>query len=130
MQAAFLRIKLKYLEKWNERRNEIATKYIENITNKEIILPEEIYEGKQVWHIFSCRCNKRDDFRDYLASNGIGTGCHYPISLNNQQAYKEWSNQKYPIAEEISATQISLPMYYGLKDNEVDYIIEKINDFR
>ena len=89
-------------------------------------------EVKPVWHIFAIRCNRRDELADYLASFGIMTNRHYPIPIHLQKAYENLNIMKgeLPIAEEISRTELSLPMYYGLSDEEVSFIIEKINLFQ
>lgn len=133
MQAGFLRIKLQYLDKWNARRNEVAKRYLEEIKNPNIVLPiasDEDY--KCVWHLFVVRTQERDKFEKYLSDNGIGTVKHYPIPIHMQGAYKElgFTKGSFPIAEEISASVLSIPMYYGITDEEVSYVIEKINDFK
>ena len=132
MQAAFLSAKLPYLNKMNEERRRIAKKYLEGIVNPDIILPYILPECEPVWHIFAIRTAKRDVLEAYLKENGIGTNKHYPIPIHLQECYKELDFQKgdYPIAEEISATELSLPMYYGMTDEEINYVINKINDFQ
>lgn len=132
MQAAFLAAKLPYLDKMNEERRRIAKMYLVGIKNPDIILPYVMPECEPVWHIFAIRTSKRDDLEKYLDENGIGTNKHYPIPMHLQECYKDLGFQKgaYPIAEEISATELSLPMYYGMTNDEVNYIINKINDFK
>lgn len=132
MQAAFLRVKLPHLDKWNDRRREIAASYIAEITNPLIKLPlatDEEYE--HIYHVFAVRCDKRDELEAYLADNGIGTVKHYPIPMHMQGAYADLNIPEgaLPIAEEISRTILSIPMYYGMTDEEVSYVIEKINAF-
>ena len=77
------------------------------------------------------RCKERDALADYLKEAGIGTNKHYPIPMHLQDAYKELGIKKgeLPIAEEISATELSLPMYYGMAEEEISYVVEKINEF-
>lgn len=132
MQAAFLGAKLPHLEKMNEERRRIAKKYLEGIKNSEIILPYVIDDVIPVWHIFAIRCQKRDELESYLKENGIGTNKHYPIPMHLQECYKDLGYKKgdFPIAEEISETELSLPMYYGMTDEEIQYVIEKINNFK
>lgn len=132
MQAAFLGAKLPHLEKMNEERRRIAKKYLEGIKNSEIILPYVIDDVIPVWHIFAIRCQRRDELESYLKENGIGTNKHYPIPMHLQECYKDLGYKKgdFPIAEEISETELSLPMYYGMTDEEIQYVIEKINDFK
>lgn len=133
LQAAFLRAKLPILDKVNEDRRKTAGKYLEGIKNKKLILPQvdwNIYTP--VWHIFAVRTSERDALASYLEEKGIHTGIHYPIAIHNQQAYQELGIPKgsLPICEEISDTQISLPMYYGMMQEETDYVIKALNDWQ
>lgn len=132
LQAAFLLVKLPYLDKMNEERRKIANMYLSRIENPDIILPYVMPECEPVWHVFAIRTRKRDALEEYLNKNGIGTNKHYPIPMHLQKCYKDLGFQKgdYPIAEEISATELSLPMYYGMTNDEVNYIINKINNFK
>ena len=132
MQAAFLDTKLNHLDRWNKRRQQIADMYLKGIHNSEIGLPQVIEGVEPVWHIFAIRSKSRDKLKEYLASKGISTLEHYPIPIHLQDCYKELGFKKgdFPIAEEISATELSLPMYYGLTNEEVQYLIDVINDFR
>lgn len=131
MQAAFLSAKLSFLDEINADRRKIASRYITGITNKDIILPAT-YEGAEpVWHIFAIRCNKRDELVSYLEDKGIHTNKHYPIPLHLQHAYADlgFSEGDYPIAELISKTELSLPMFYGLTESQQQYVIDAINAF-
>ena len=133
MQAAFLRVKLPMLDKWNEERQKIAKRYLSEIHNPAIILPlhsDQDYE--HVYHVFVVRSGKRDELETYLNEKGIGTVKHYPIPIHLQEAYKELGLKEgaLTIAEEISKTVLSIPMYYGMTDEEVDYVINQINYFR
>ena len=132
MQAAFLDAKLPYLDKMNEERRRIAQIYLTGIVNPEIILPYVAPENEPVWHVFAIRTPKRDALEKYLNANGIGTNKHYPIPLHLQECYNDlgFKEGDYPIAEEISATELSLPMYYGMTDDDVNYVIEIINKFK
>lgn len=132
VQAAFLRIKLRNLDKWNEDRRKTSQKYIDGINNPRIIKPVEIDYTKHVWHLFVVRTEKRDEFAKYLNDNGIGTTIHYPIPMHMQGAYAELniSEGSLPIAEKISNEVISLPMWYGMNNEEIQYIINKINSWR
>ena len=132
MQAAFLRVKLPHLDKWNENRRKIAARYLTEIKNPLIKLPlatSETYE--HIYHVFVIRCEKRDELEKYLSDNGIHTVKHYPIPMHMQQAYAELHIPEgtLPIAEEISRTVLSIPMYYGMTEAQVDYVIEKLNKF-
>lgn len=131
IQAAFLRIKLKNLDRWNEGRRRIAQKYIDGINNPKIIKPIEAEYAKHVWHLFVIRSEKRDELQEYLKSRGIDTLIHYPIPMHLQRAYENLGLEKgsYPAAEKISQEVMSLPMYYGMQDGEIEYVIDNINSF-
>ena len=131
IQCGFLNIKLKNLDRWNADRNRIAKKYFAGIHNPKVKLPV-IHEGNyHVWHIFGVRCSQRDELEAYLNSHGIGTNKHYPTPMHLQGAYADLNIKKgeLPLAEEISSTELSIPMYYGMTDAEIDYVIETINNF-
>ncbi|MCI8544439.1 MAG: DegT/DnrJ/EryC1/StrS family aminotransferase [Lachnospiraceae bacterium] len=130
MQAAILRVKLCKLDEWNGYRNEIAQKYLNKIKNEKVILPVPNMYGTHVWHIFAVRTENREKFEKYLNECGIGTTIHYPIPIHMQGAYKgeKWKKGDFPIAEKISMTELSLPMYYGMKE-EIQYVIEMVNRF-
>ena len=131
LQAAFLRAKLPVLDRMNERRRDIAKAYINGINNPKIMLPYVINDVVPVWHIFAIRCKERDKLAGYLREFGIKTNQHYPIPIHLQKCYDNLCFNKgdFPIAEEISSTELSLPMYYGLSDEEIDFIIDKLNKF-
>lgn len=132
MQAAFLSAKLPHLDKINEERRKIADRYLNGITNTEIVLPHIPEYANPVWHIFGIRCKRRPELEVFLNERGIGTNKHYPIPMHLQECYKDlgFKNGDFPIAEEISATELSIPMYYGMTDQEVQYVIDSINDFK
>lgn len=127
IQAAVLEVKLKYLDSSNKRRVAIASKYIDGITNSEIILPNKVVNGNNVYHIFPVRSKRRDELKTYLDRNGIKTMIHYPIPPHWQGAYSEWNGRSYPISEEIHETELSLPMSSALVDEQVKYVIQKVN---
>ena len=98
--------------------------------NSVLALPtSEEYE--QIYHLFVIRCERRDELEKYLNENGIGTLKHYPIPMHEQECYKDLGikHGELPIAEEISRTVLSIPMYYGMTDEQIDYVIDKINKF-
>lgn len=132
MQAAFLRVKLKSLDKWNSERQRIAEKYFDKINNRNIILPpKNSEEYRHIYHVFAIRCEERDGLEKYLYENGIGTVKHYPIPIHLQKAYEDLKKGEgtYPIAENICRTILSIPMYYGISDEEIEYVADKINQF-
>ncbi len=132
LQAAFLAAKLPHLHKMNEERRKIARRYMNEIKNPEVVLPYVPENMVPVWHIFGIRCGRRDELEKFLNVAGIGTNKHYPIPMHLQECYKDlgFMEGDFPIAEEISATELSLPMYYGMTDEETQYVIDKVNEFR
>ncbi|MBO4910920.1 MAG: DegT/DnrJ/EryC1/StrS family aminotransferase [Lachnospiraceae bacterium] len=132
LQAAFLSAKLPILDKVNEQRRSIAQKYLSGIKNPEIILPYVPDYAEPVWHIFGIRCKRRAELESFLNSSGISTNKHYPIPMHLQECFKDLGFVKgdYPIAEEISETELSIPMYYGMTDEEIIYVIDRINEFK
>ncbi len=131
MQAAFLSVKLKSLDKVNDDRRATAEKYLKGINNPEIVLPYVPEYAEPVWHIFGIRCKRRDELEKYLNDKGIGTNKHYPIPMHLQKCYEDLGYKKgdFPIAEEISETELSLPMYYGMTDEEIQYVIDAVDSF-
>jgi dTDP-4-amino-4,6-dideoxygalactose transaminase len=131
MQAAFLLAKLAHLDRMNEERRRIAKMYSDGIRNPKIITPIVKEYCVPVWHIYGVRCAERDALESFLNEKGIGTNKHYPIPMHMQECYKELgiAQGELPVAEEISATELSLPMYYGMTDEEIKYVINTINDF-
>lgn len=131
LQAAFLSAKLPHLDRMNIERRRIAARYLNEIKNDKVVLPYVMDGVVPVWHIFAVRCRERDALANYLKNAGIKTNKHYPIPMHLQGAYKDLNITKgaLPIAEEISATQLSFPMYYGMTENEISYVVERINEF-
>lgn len=131
LQAAFLSAKLPLLEKMNLERRRIADRYLSEIKNSKVVLPTVGEDFVPVWHIFGIRCENRDALENHLNNAGIGTNKHYPIPMHLQDCYKDLGFKKgdFPIAEEISETELSIPMYYGMTDEEISYVVEIINSF-
>lgn len=132
MQAAFLGAKLPHLERMNAERRRIAQMYLDGIKNPEVVLPFVPDYAVPVWHIFGIRCKRRAELEKFLNDKGIGTNKHYPIPMHLQDCYKdlEFKQGDFPIAEEISETELSIPMYYGMTDEEAQYVIDCINEFK
>ncbi len=130
LQAAFLGAKLNYLDEWCAERRAIAARYLAEIDNPEIKLPVVKY-GTPVWHLFVVRCKERDRLRAYLEENGIGTNIHYPIPMHEQRAFAGYHlpHGSLPIAEELAATVLSIPIFNGMTDEEISTVIETINKF-
>ena len=130
IQAAVLRVKLKRLDEDNNKRQEIAKYYIENIINPEIMLPRiDSIQNSHVWHLFIIRHKQRDKLQQYLTEHGIQIVIHYPIPPHKQQAYKEWNNLSYSITEKIHQEVLSIPINPAMLDDEVEYVIKTINGY-
>ena len=154
IQAGILRIKLKHLPNWNEKRRQNASLYTELLTRnsehlparasaqegatryidlatRNIIIPFEPSWSKSVYHLYIIRTQRRDDLQRYLADNGINTGLHYPIPLHLQNAYKNLNlpNGNYPITERVAREILSLPMFPGLTSEQIEYVSSKIKSF-
>lgn len=132
IQAAFLSVKLKYLQLFTAERQRIAEMYLQLLAGiKEIILPETLPGATHVYHIFLIRTKKRDALRAYLKEQGIDTLIHYPIPPHLQKAYAHLGYKKgdFPIAEMLADTSLSLPVYPGLSEKEIEYISMAIKTF-
>jgi len=130
LQAALLRVKLGHLERWNTTREAIAARYINEINNPHITLPPPSDDDyKCVWHIFAVTSPRRNQLKAFLESAGIGTAIHYPVPMHKQGAYSAFNDANLPIAEAISDTQLSLPLYCGMSEQEVRYVVDTANKF-
>lgn len=129
IQAAILNVKLKYLNEENQSRRKIAQYYLENIQNKQIILPYVEDYRDHVWHLFVVRTENRDKFREYLAKHGIQTIIHYPVPPHKQLAYKQWNNLSFPITEKMHREVLSLPINSVLSDKDIIAIVKVINSY-
>lgn len=129
IQAGVLDVKLTMLEQWTEERKAIAEKYYMGMHNPKVRLPKKMEEN--VYHIFPVFCDTRDELQAFLEDKGIHCMIHYPRPIHLQGAYEEMNGKvgDYPIAEEICATELSIPLYPGLTEEEIQYIIEAVNEF-
>lgn len=129
IQAAFLNVKLPYVDHEIAIRREIADFYLENIKNSNIILPNKGNVDEHVWHLFIVRTNKRDVLQSYLDQNGIQTLIHYPIPLHKQSCYPDFNNFLLPITEQIHHEVLSLPISPVMNKDEIVRVIERLNEF-
>lgn len=127
--AAVLNVKLPYLNKENQRRKQIAKAYLEGINNPQTTLIKD-NDRDNVYHIFPILSPSRNRLQQYLKDNGIETMIHYPIPPHQQEAYKEWNEQHYPITEFIHQQELSLPCNPTMTDEEVYQIIDSINMYQ
>ena len=136
IQAAFLEVKLKYIDAENQYRRTIAARYLNGIKNLKIQLPIPYnldfkceVNQEHVWHLFVIRCKERDKLQDYLTENGVQTIIHYPIPPNKQLAFKEMNHLDYPITNAIHNEVVSLPISPVMTEADVIKIIEILNNF-
>lgn len=131
IQAAFLRVRLPYLDEDNEIRRKISERYCAEIKNLAVILPNmPIDRLRNVWHVFPVRCQNRDAFQKYLTENGIQTVIHYPIPPHRQPAYTEWHGLNLPITEKIHDEIISLPISQVMEEGEIKTVIRVVNEWK
>ena len=130
LQAAVLRVKLRYLDNDNRRRQSIARRYLSEVRNDRLMLPHSDDCQQNVWHIFPVLCAERDRLQQHLADCGIQTLIHYPIPPHHQTCYKEWAVLSLPVTERIHREELSIPLNQTLTDDEVDQIICALNSFQ
>ncbi len=129
IQAAVLNVKLPYLSSENERRRQIALRYLHEIKLPGLELPPADQPQEDVWHLFVVRHPQREKFINYLETKGIQTNIHYPLPIHHQNAYQEYRHLSFPITEQIHREVISLPLNPVLMDDEIEYIINTINQY-
>lgn len=127
LHAAVLDVKLRYIDSWNDRRREIASLYINKVSNPLILIPNP--ERDCVWHIFPVLSDRRDELQSYLSSHGVETLIHYPIPPHQQHCYPSWNALSLPITERIHQTELSIPCHQALTTEEADAIADLLNTF-
>lgn len=130
IQAAVLDVKLKYLDKDNAHRKQIARYYYEHIQNPAITLPEQMADESNVYHLFPVLCDRRDELQEHLKQQGIGTVIHYPLPPHNQECYSEWGKLSFPITEQIANRELSIPIGPSITLEEASVVVEAINQFK
>ncbi|MCC5912472.1 MAG: DegT/DnrJ/EryC1/StrS family aminotransferase [Clostridiaceae bacterium] len=132
IQAALLLVKLRHYEELRKERANIADKYLNGIKNKNIKLPSIREGSKHVWHLFVIQCEVREKLQNYLNLKGIGTQIHYPIPPHLSKAYDYlgYEEGNYPITEKYADTVLSLPLFEGMKKDEIEYVVDVINAFK
>ncbi len=128
IQAAVLDVKLKYLDKDNARRKEIAHYFEQHIKNDRITIPAALNRDN-VYHIFPILCTERDRLQEYLKENGVQTMIHYPIPPHKQKAYKEWNALSFPITERIHREELSIPCNQTMSLGDAEQIVTLLNNF-
>ena len=139
LQAAVLDVKLRYLDRDNQRRKDIAARYEREVSNplvrlridgNENTVRASLESRDSVHHIFPIFCERRDDLQKFLADNGVETQIHYPIPPHKQHCFAEWNHLSLPITERIHAQELSIPCHQALNDEEIDQVVELLNAFR
>ncbi|POC14867.1 DegT/DnrJ/EryC1/StrS family aminotransferase [Vibrio vulnificus] len=129
IQAAMLRVKLKYLDKEINERRDIAGKYNRKIHNQYITKPKVLDQLGHVWHLYVVLVEDRDKFVRYLSNNNIQTLVHYPKAPHKQSAYVEMKNNKLEISEMLHERVVSLPLSPVMSDDEIERVIKVVNEW-
>src|SRR5437762_2848603 len=131
LQAAELRVKLRYLEKWNAARRWNATLYHQFLDGCNVVLPREVGGAESVWHLYVIRTEQRDALKEHLLTRGISAGIHYPIPIHLQPAYRDLGHKRgdFPVTESCAQQVLSLPMYAELTQDQIEYIAKTVRDF-
>ena len=131
VQAAVLQVGLKHLEEGIAYRNHIADRYLTEIKNPLIVLPQTRPTAKHVYHIFGLLCEQRDALKKHMTNCGVKTLIHYPIPPHLQQCYERMGHSPgcFPISERYAEQELSLPIYVNMPEEDVDRVIEAVNSF-
>lgn len=131
IQAGLLRVRLSHMDELTKEKQEIAKRYLTEIHNEKIRLPETIDGASHVYHQFVIRCRERDALIEYLNGLEIGTIIHYPIPphLAEAYAYLGFKEGDFPITERLAKEVLSIPMYNGMTKEEQSYVIDALNAF-
>ena len=131
VQAAALQVGLKHLEEGNGYRNHIAERYLAEIRNPLVALPQTRPGANHVYHIFALLCEQRDALQKHMTDCGIKTLIHYPIPPHLQQCYTRLGHAvgSFPISETYAKQELSLPIYVGMPDEDINRVIEAVNSF-
>ncbi len=130
IQAAVLDVKLRHLDRDNERRRRVAKIYIDGIRNPEIVLPRVADRCADIFHIFAVRCKRRDALQAHLSAGGVQTLIHYPIPPHKQECYRQWNGLSLPLTELIHEQELSLPISPVMAMDEVQAVVEAVNSFK
>ncbi len=124
IQAAVLRVKLRYLDGWNARRRRHAAAYGEALSETDVRTPQTAPWAEHVWHVYAVRTPKREELRSALDADGIATGIHYPVPLHQQPALAHlgYASGAFPITEAWAQEALSLPMFAELEPHELEHV--------
>lgn len=132
LQAAILRVKLKYLEKWNAARRWNAKLYQKNLEGSGVVVPGEAGGAESVWHLYVIRTEHRDQLKEHLISKGVSASIHYPVPIHLQPAYHDLRHKRgdFPVTEAYADRILSLPMYAELTAHQIEFVAETIGEFQ
>lgn len=131
LQAALLRVKLKYLEQNNQRRQSLAQLYLEQLASlvPELTLPCISSHASSVWHLFVILTPERDALRHFLEQNGIATVIHYPLAVHQQACYHEFAQLEFPVAQTIARQCLSLPLWPEMQEHDLSRVCDCIKTY-
>jgi dTDP-4-amino-4,6-dideoxygalactose transaminase len=131
LQAAVLRTKLRFLDRWNESRRRTAASYGELLGSCRVVTPASVPETKHVYHLYVIRSSRRDALQAHLHGNGIGSGVHYPKPVHLQPFYAErgYRQGTFPVAERLANEVLSLPMFPFMAEEQMEFVALKIEAF-
>ena len=130
LQATVLRHKLRLLDRWTARRKTIANLYLAGLAALPLTLPQIVHDD-HVWHLFVVRTPKRDELRRFLKERGIETGLHYPMPVHRQPCldHMKIDHDSFPNADRWARECLSLPLFYGMTDAQVQCVIEATREY-
>lgn len=130
LQGLVLRHKIMHLDRWTMRRRQLAEGYLHGLAAMKVSIPAVVHRD-HVWHLFVIRTPLRDALRRHLTEAGIETGLHYPIPLHRQPCFASlgFAAMDYPETERWASEGLSLPLYYGMSDAQVNYVVSSVGDF-
>ena len=131
LQAAILRVKLRYLDGWNEARRQSAALYKDYLSDSRVLCPVEAKDSMHVYYVYVVRSAQREALQDYLRDRGIGTAIHYPIPIHLQPYYVQNNllRGKFPVTEKLCDEILSLPMFPTITKEQVKYVAEQVIEF-
>jgi len=132
LQGAVLDVKLRHLDAWNAGRRQVAARYDELLADTDVVTPAPCADGDHVYHIYAIRCEARDELKAVLQECGIGTNLHYPIPIHLQKPFAPfgYGPGRFPVAEELGRTELSLPMYAELTPEQIERVVAVVRQAR
>jgi len=127
LQAAILRVKLRYVDKWNERRRDLARQYTQQLSSLSIAVPKEYPQARSVYHLYIIRVKERERVRRFLQAEGIASAVYYPQPLHLTEPFRnQYKPGDFPMAEQASEETVALPLYPEMSSEQVDEVVKAI----